>query len=338
MRLALLLALAALGCTASQTEGDFMYLRSDGADLPVWVRGNVKSKTLVVWLSGGPGSPVAIVRGHATDRMEEHFGMVYWDQRGAGSAQGNPAPETFTMAEFVKDTEKVVTLVRTKYGPTSVFLLGHSWGGTLGVAYLLDSERRAGIRGFLDVAGNHDMPLIYPMKLAWLESYAEGRIEQGSDVAHWTKVRDFCASNPPLTEANFQQWDEYTDGSTAAFHDPDQGIDIGFELLVLSPDSLPAYQFVNQDLDDEYIFHDDTVRNSFSFSSRMKDITLPTALLWGTEDGIVPLPARDSAFEALGTPAADIHVSEFSQSAHFSFLEEPDAFADAAIEFVDTYR
>ena len=332
---ALALALPALaGCSSLQTEGDFMFLRSEGADLPIWVRGNTDSKTLVVWLSGGPGSPVNLVRGPATDTMEQHFGMVYWDQRGAGSAQGNPSPDTFTMAQFVDDTHKVVALVRERYGATRVFLLGHNWSGTLGVAYLLDPERQREIAGFLDVGGNHDMPLVYPLKLAWLRAYAEERIAKGSEVEHWTKVRDFCAANPPLTEQNFHTWDEYTDGSNAAFFDPNAGPDIDFEHLFLSSDSPTAYLLVNQELDEEYLFKNDSVRQSYSYSDRMAELTLPVALLWGSHDGIVPLPTALSAADSLGTRAADLAFTEFDHSAHFPFLEEPAAFAKAAIDFV----
>lgn len=333
--LSLVLALVSLGaCSSLQTEGDFMFLRTAGAELPIWVRGNTDSKTLVVWLSGGPGSPVNLVRGPATDEMEKHFGMVYWDQRGAGSAQGNPSPDTFTMAQFVDDTRKVIALVRERYGANRIFLLGHSWGGTLATAYLLDPARQREIAGFLDVGGNHDMPLVYPMKLAWLRDYADGRIASGSDVEHWTQVRDFCASSPPLTEANFQRWDEYTDGSNAAFHDPNAGPPVDFEHLFLASDSPTAYLLVNQDLDEEYMFRNDSVRNSYSYSDRMAELTLPVALLWGRHDGVVPLPTAFAALDSLGTAPGDIAFTEFESSAHFPFLEEPGAFAKAAIDFV----
>jgi pimeloyl-ACP methyl ester carboxylesterase len=337
--LALALALSALfGCSPLQTDGDFMFLRNAGADLPIWVRGNTESKTLVVWLSGGPGSPVNFVRGPATDEMERHFGMVYWDQRGAGSAQGNPSPESFTMEQFVEDTHKVVELVRERYGATRIFLLGHSWGGTLATAYLLDPERQRQIAGYLDVGGNHDMPLVFPFKLAWLRAYAETRIAAGSEVEHWTAVRDFCASNPPLTEENFSQWDDDTDGSNAAFHDPNAGPEVNFQRLFLSSDSPNAYLLVNKDLDEEYMFKTDAVRNGYSYSERMRDITLPVALLWGRNDGIVPLPTAYATFDSLGTPADRIAFTVFDRSAHFPFLEEPAAFAKAAVDFVQRER
>jgi pimeloyl-ACP methyl ester carboxylesterase len=322
-------------CSSWQTDGDQLFLRNDGADLPISVRGNVGSGTLLVWLAGGPGDPVAIVRGAATDRIEEHYGMVYWDQRGSGSAQGNAPPESFTMDQFVDDTDKVVDLVRALYSPERVFLIGHSWGGTLATAYLLEPERQRKIAGFIDVAGNHDVPLVYPMKLAWLSDYAQASIEQGIDAEHNREVLAFCESSPPLSRANLAKWDEYTDHTNASFHDPKQGFDVGFDLLFRSGESAPAYLFVNAGYVEKNLYKSDAVLYEMSYSARMKTITIPTAALWGRYDGIVPLPAAEAALGSLGTAPERRRLVVFEHSAHFSFLEEPEAFAAAIVDFVD---
>jgi len=340
LRMLALLALAVLAaCSPLQTDGDYMFLRNAGADLPVWVRGNTASKVMIVWLTGGPGDPTAVMRGPATDRLEERYGVTYWDQRGCGSAQGNPDPASFTMDQFVDDTDKVVDLVRARYGVKKVFLVGHSWGGTLGVAYLLDARRQAKVAGFVDLDGNHDVPLVYPMKLAWLEAYAESRIAaKAGHVDHWTEVRDFCASRPPLSRASLATWDRYREDTNATFHDPSRGFDVGFDLIFRSGESVPAYFLVNRSYVEDSLYRDDAVLATMSYSARMKAITIPTALLWGRDDGIVPLPAAEAAYEALGTPQADKRTVIFEQSAHFAFLEEPDAFAEAVIAFVEAYR
>lgn len=323
------------GCSPAQTDGDFVFLRNAGADMPVWVRGNTDSRTLLVWLTGGPGDPSAIDRGAATDRLEEHYGVVYWDQRGSGSAQGNASPETFTMAQFVEDTEKVVALVRHLYEPQRIFLVGHSWGGTLGTAYLLDPERREGIAGWIDVAGNHDMPLVFPMKLGWLEQYAARQALADANAGHWATVRDWAASRPAFTRQNFAQWDAFVSDTNADFHDPNSGFAIDFDLLFRSPDSPFAYLFVNRDYVEDSLFKDDGVMQSMSYSARMNEIETPSLLLWGKYDGIVPLPAGVAAFDSLGTPPERKQLVTFENSAHFPYLEEPTAFVDAVTAFVD---
>ena len=39
-----------------------------------------------------------------------------------------------------------------------------------------------------------------------------------------------------------------------------------------------------------------------------------------------------------GTPPADQRLVLFEKSGHFTFVEEPDAFIDAVVDFVEAYR
>jgi pimeloyl-ACP methyl ester carboxylesterase len=326
-----MIGLLLVGCSAMQTEGDWFVVRNDGADMPVTVRGDLGSDTFVVWLSGGPGDPAVIDRGEATDRLEEDLGMVYWDQRGAGSAGGNAKPESFTIDQYVDDTEAVVDVIEDLYAPEHLFLLGHSWGGTLGTAYLLDPDRQAEISGWIDVDGNHDNPLIFPMKIAWLGEYAEEQIAKGVDVAHWTEVRDWCASEPALTVDNWHEWNELVGDTNALFHDPDVGYDVDFELLFLSPESPLAYFAVNDGYADASMHDDDSSFETLSFSDEMDAIETPTLLAWGRYDGIVPIQAMDAARESLTNAPVETAVFD---AGHCPFLEEPQPFAEAVLDFV----
>ncbi|MFO0631831.1 MAG: alpha/beta fold hydrolase [Nannocystaceae bacterium] len=329
-----LLAVSAAACSPYQTEGEFMFLRQDDAELPIWVRGNLDSGTIVIWLSPGPGDPIEALRGEGTDLLEQHVGVVYWDQRGCGTAQGNPAPESFTVDQFVADTDAVVELVRQRYHPQHVFLLGHSWGGTLATAYLLDAKRQAKITGFIDLAGNHDFPTVFPMKLAWLQDYAEQQLARGHDVGHWRGVRDWAASRPPLGIASFDHWVGLVDETNAAFFDPDQDVEVSFDLVFRSGGSALAYLQVNRDFVVDSLYRDDAAMRAIAFRDKMHRITVPVLALWGRNDGIVPLAAADDALAHLGTPAARRERVVIERAGHVTFLEQPQAFADAAADFI----
>lgn len=326
MKAALIVALLA-GCADMQTDGDFMFLRNADADLPIWVVGNTESSTMIVWLSGGPGDPVLAMRGGGTDALEAKYRVVYWDQRGCGSAQGNAPPESFTMEQFVDDTDKVIDLVRAKYHPERVVLLGHSWGGTLASAYLLDSERRAKIAGFVDLDGNHDVPLIYPMKLAWLAELSATR-----DGAHWREVHAWATSSPPLTVASLSRWESYLDGTHSDFYNQDATFAVDFDLIFRSPASALAYLWINDAYVDDSLYHADDVLPTMSYSARLPEITTPALVLWGRHDGVVPLPAGEDAFARLGGPKKMVVLDG---SAHFAFLEEPEAFGAAVTAWID---
>jgi pimeloyl-ACP methyl ester carboxylesterase len=331
-------SIALCACSSEQTEGDFMYLRNKGADMPIRVLGNTRSGVMLVWLTGGPGDLTILDLGEATDRIEAHYGMTFWDQRGSGSAQGNAAPETFTLAQFVDDTDKVIDLIRARYAPRKLFLIGHSWGVTLGTAYLLDAHHRAKVDGFIDVDGNHDVPLLYGMKLDWLLDYAADQVTAGKDAGYWRKVQRWCETDPPLSRANLRKLEDYREPSNALFHDPHHDYAVTFERIFLSPDSAFAYLFVNAGNVEDNLYDSDDVLFQMSFSDRMHVIRMPVAILWGKYDGIVPLPAAQAAYASFGAPAEDKRIVTFAHSAHVPFLEEPKAFADAVVDFVEDYR
>ena len=336
-RLAFLL-FSSLACSEQQTEGDFMYLRIAGADLPIWVRGNVDSGTFIVWLSPGPGDPFEVMRGAGTDALEDEYAVVYWDQRGCGSAQGNPAPSTFTMPQFVADTDAVIELVRQRYHARDIVLVGHSWGGTVATAYLLDEHRQRKISGFIDLGGNHDFARVFPMKLDWLDDWAADRIAAGKHVSHWRDIREWIASDPPLTRDNFDRWAGEIEGTHAAWFDGGDDFDIDFDLLFRSPQSPLAYLMINRDYVVDSLYHDDEAMRSLSYGDRMGAITIPILALWGEGDGIVPLPAAEDALASVGTPADEKSLVVIPEAGHFTFLEQPDAFAQAVLAFVAHVR
>lgn len=110
--------------------------------MPVSVRGNKSSGIFIVFLHGGPGGTALQKIGlPAFDALEESYATVFWDQRGSGSSQGNSSDKLLTLGQFVEDLDKLIDLISYKYDHPKIFLMGHSWGGCLGTAYLLDPVR-----------------------------------------------------------------------------------------------------------------------------------------------------------------------------------------------------
>lgn len=62
--------------------------------------------------------------------------VVYWEQCGAGrSYDADLPPTSMTLAQFERDLDELVDLVRARFGKQKVILLGHSWGTALGTIY-----------------------------------------------------------------------------------------------------------------------------------------------------------------------------------------------------------
>ncbi len=107
-----------------------------GIEQSLWFRGIDASMPALILLHGGPGaSEAALFRRYDAD-LEKHFLVVYWDQRGAGrSFHADIPPQSMTIAQFERDLDQVVDLVRWRFHKRKVVLLAHSWGTVLGTLY-----------------------------------------------------------------------------------------------------------------------------------------------------------------------------------------------------------
>lgn len=100
---------------------------SDGVKLYVKVEGQ---GTPLLYVHGGPGSGSYWFEKLMGDFMEEHFTVVYLDQRGVGRST-SAADQNYSLDRMALDFEEV----REKLGYDSWLTLGHSFGGVLQMGY-----------------------------------------------------------------------------------------------------------------------------------------------------------------------------------------------------------
>lgn len=97
------------------------------------IRGSDRSKPLLLFLHGGPGSPYMGFAQQFQAALEQHFVVVQWDQRGAGKSYPGTPAESMTVQQFQSDTHELVLHLRRRFQRERLFLLGHSWGAYLGI-------------------------------------------------------------------------------------------------------------------------------------------------------------------------------------------------------------
>jgi proline iminopeptidase len=112
------------------------FWRIGGIDQWVMVRGVSMDNPILLTVHGGPGSPeTSLLRAFNSD-LEQHFTVVYWDQRGAGRTYTKTTPpQSMTVERFVGDLDELVEQLSARFAKPKVALLGHSWGSALGVLY-----------------------------------------------------------------------------------------------------------------------------------------------------------------------------------------------------------
>ena len=98
-------------------------LRAHSADLPV-----------LLYLSGGPGQSDLPYSRVLLEDLTQDFVVVSWDQRGTGKSYPALAPvATLTLDQAVADTIELTNYLRQRFTEEKIYLLGESWGTTLGV-------------------------------------------------------------------------------------------------------------------------------------------------------------------------------------------------------------
>ena len=179
--------------------GDWFYLENAGAVMPVWVRGNTSSDVFVIFLHGGPGgSSLDLAISSAYKNLHKEYAFVYFDQRGSGASQGNAKPESLTVDQFVEDLQKLVHLIRYKYNNPALFLMGHSWGGSLGTAYLLETRSQQYISGWIEINGGHNLVDGIKHSWEWVKTRADEKINDDIDVSYWQNEINWYNNTAPI--------------------------------------------------------------------------------------------------------------------------------------------
>lgn len=97
------------------------------------IRGDDRSKPVLLFIHGGPGSPYAGFARDFQSALEKSFVVVQWDQRGAGKSYPGTDPESMKVQQFLSDTHDMVLHLKRRFQRDRIYLLGHSWGAYLGL-------------------------------------------------------------------------------------------------------------------------------------------------------------------------------------------------------------
>lgn len=94
------------------------------------IRGQDRANPVLLFLHGGPGTPMLPFAHAFQDAWEAHFTVVHWDQRGAGLTARMTEPEvvadTISFDRMLADTIELSELLRERFGSDRIVLMGHS--------------------------------------------------------------------------------------------------------------------------------------------------------------------------------------------------------------------
>ena len=98
------------------------------------IKGTNGSNPVLLFLHGGPGNSAMSYAERFTNELQKHFVVVQWDQRESGrTAKLNTSDKPLTVAVMEEDAVDMINYLRTRFSQDKIYLMGHSWGGFLGL-------------------------------------------------------------------------------------------------------------------------------------------------------------------------------------------------------------
>lgn len=313
-------------------QGDHFFVTNNGSSMPVYVRGNLESHAIILFLHGGPGgnsSQATFIP--AFQDIEAKYAIAYWDQRASGLSQGNPDPSTFTLEHFTEDTHIVVRALKHQYPGKQLVILGHSWGGALGALYLSTNKHQSDIAGFICMNSGHNLEKGLPLSVEWVNQYAIEKIADNDSTNFWMEVTEWCSNIPDMTVPdNYFKYVEYLK-ETDAYRHNNQEVNMNNPSL---------NDILNSRLGLGIIFGGSFLSQNFNIlglnlSDDMANITIPTLVIWGKHDGVNTIEMGYDAFNSLGTSDDLKKMLILENSAHEGYLEQPEEFVAGVTDFIN---
>jgi pimeloyl-ACP methyl ester carboxylesterase len=306
---------AADGTVVAASIASMEWATIGGIRQRLWFRGEDRHAPALILLHAGPGVNESAMFRHYDPDLERRFLVVYWEQRGAGRSYAEDIPpETMTIAQFLRDLDEVVDLVRVRFGKEKVVLLGHSWGSVLGTIYAHDHPEK--VSAYVGVGQIADV--VEGVRLSYEHVLAEA--EQRGDERASRQIRSI-GPRPRSPQALFALWD-WVERYGGAFH-ADLSMGDLVRAMLLSDEA---------NLDDLL-----RLRRGVRFSiehvwpelsalsvTRYRSFAMPVFFLLGRHDWLMPSSVAAGYFATIDAPCK--RLVWFEQSGHYLSFEEPDRF------------
>ena len=206
--LLLLLVLSLNSCSASPESKDrsVYYVQIGDAYLPVYTLGTkTNTEKVILFVHGGPGlSSVFYSHMPFFQKLAREYKMFFWDQRGAGGSRGHSDKNSITIPQFVKDMDVVYDSIKAQLPNAKIYVMGHSYGGMVGGAYVTQHNDKVEASMFIEPAFNvREVNQIAPgLMLNNATQYLTTPLDK-KDKKYWTEAKLFYENNKKISAKTY---------------------------------------------------------------------------------------------------------------------------------------
>jgi len=192
--------------------------KAGGIEQWVTARGQDRDNPVILFVHGGPASPLTPTLWQFQRPLEEYFTMVTYDQRAAGKTfRINPqeaVADTLQIERYADDAIAMAEAVRKRYHKPKVILMGHSWGTIVSMRAALKRPdlfyAYVGVGQVINVRENERISFDYAVAQAKAHHNAEAEKELASIAPY--------PGNTPITRdriVSARKWAQFYGGMSA---------------------------------------------------------------------------------------------------------------------------
>ena len=309
-----------------------IHVNINGVEQGMFIKGKDINNPVLLFVHGGPGMPEYWLTQRYPTGLEDHFTVVWWEQRGAGlSYSPDIPPATMTAEQFVADTIAVTNYLRKRFDREKIYLMAHSWGSYIGI----QAAAREPDLYYAYIGVGQISHQIQSEQLAY--QYALAYYKENGNT---NMLRKLEAAPPTLTVPLPTAYEALRD---TYMHRA--GVGTTREMKsVITGIFLPSWQFREYTVGEKVnLWRGKFYSRSRNFSlwdkmqttdltQQVTKLEIPVYFLHGLYDYTCAYPLAKEYFEQLEAPVKGFYT--FDESAHSPIFEEPEKVKKILLEDV----
>lgn len=315
------------------------YIQINGIQQYINIRGEDTSNPVMIFVHGGPASPMGYVAPYYQQPIEEKFTVINYDQRGCGRtyyANGGSVAN-LTVEQLESDLDAIVDYACERFGQDKVIIMGHSWGTVLGTLYAKNhSEKVSAYIGVSQCVNNLFEGKIIVGEKALAVASSKNKKDAEKLEAALCRMRevesyDDINLNDLMTTAILSQKYLAAEGEISSLGQIWAGIsspqmnltDIKWFMYMTDTTEFFASQRVLM----EYAFF------GFDLNEMDSEYAFPVYYIAGSDDYMVPQETAKEYYSKITAPDKNFVIIE--NTGHSMFMDNPKEFSKMVLSFFE---
>jgi pimeloyl-ACP methyl ester carboxylesterase len=307
-----------------------IFLEVNGVRQGMFIQSKDITNPVLLYLHGG--IPDYFLTKKYPTGLEDHFTVVWWEQRGAGLSYSPDIPrETLTLEQMISDTLEVTNYLRMRFGKEKIYLMGHSGGTFIGI----QAAARAPELYYAYIGMAQMSNQLKSEKLAY-----DYMLQQFKENGNTNMVQKLEAAPVTMTNGTPRQYLLLRD---IAMHSLGIGTMHDMKSIVTGI-FLPSLQFPEYTVQEKVNLWRGKAASGVSslwdevlgtdLSEKLPELSIPVYFLHGIYDYTCAYSEARAYFAILKAPVKGFYT--FERSAHSPLFEEPEKTQKILVEDVLT--